>query len=238
MQPMTRATKIAVAVAALLLGVLLALRSSRWTPDAVGHVGEAERVVSGADAPITVRRARPLPSGGRAADTDHLAERRRQLRQLLLSAAGSSNGESNAPGSGPFASAPQRRPALADDVDSFAHAIAATIRSDFGPMAEGCYRELLGRVPQGKGSVVMRFEVLADASLGGVVNEADLTDDSTLRDHEFDTCLRESFLALDFDSLRTAGRVTMRFPFEFAEGKVDASYEPHLKDRRPGRERE
>ena len=130
------------------------------------------------------------------------------------------------------ASAPAPAPPAPMDVEELSRGIGEDIRSQFAPMAEGCYKELLARKPDAKGSVVMRFEILAEPSLGGVVNDADFDDDTTLREPSFDACLRESFLSINFESLRTTGRATVKFPFEFADGKVDASYQLHLKDRR------
>jgi hypothetical protein len=127
---------------------------------------------------------------------------------------------------------PVARDPASDDAEGYGRAIGERIRSDFAPMAEGCYRELLGRTPKAEGTVIMQFEILSEQSIGGVVNGAELADESTLRDPEFDTCLRESFRSLDFDTLRSRQRATLRFPFEFANGKVDASHEIHLNDKR------
>jgi hypothetical protein len=47
----------------------------------------------------------------------------------------------------------------------------------------------------------------------------------------FETCLRESFLAVNFDPPK-GGQITMRFPFHFEAGEVNTSHEIHLTDKR------
>ena len=48
----------------------------------------------------------------------------------------------------------------------------------------------------------------------------------------FETCLRESFLAVNFDPPPKGGQITMRFPFHFEAGEVNTSHEIHLTDKR------
>jgi hypothetical protein len=126
-----------------------------------------------------------------------------------------------------------RRPLRAtNDVEAAARFVQERIREDFVPMAKGCYRELLARKPEAEGDVMVGFEVVGDESVGGVVNSAEIRDESTLRDESLETCLRESFLSVYFDPPPAHAALTVRFPFHFAHGEVDGSHELHLRDRR------
>jgi hypothetical protein len=99
-------------------------------------------------------------------------------------------------------------------------------------MAKGCYRDLLQRKPEAEGDVVVAFEIMGDESVGGVVNSAEIREESTLRGPSLETCLRESFLAVYFDPPPGRAVATIRFPFDFAHGDVDGSHQLHLRDRR------
>jgi hypothetical protein len=132
----------------------------------------------------------------------------------------------------PSASLGQRRFRTTNDVEAAARFIQERIRNDFVPMARGCYQELLQRKPEVEGDVVVGFEILGDESVGGVVNSAEIRNESTLRDELLETCLRESFLSVYFDPPPGGARATIRFPFHFANGDVDGSHEIHLRDRR------
>jgi hypothetical protein len=157
-------------------------------------------------------------------------KREEMLRQLLVLLRPDQGSASN--GVAPSAPVAPLRFRSTNDVQTAARFIQERIRNDFVPMAKGCYQDLLRRKPEVEGDVVVGFEILGDESVGGVVNSAEIRDESTLRDESLETCLRESFLAVYFDPPPGGGRATIRFPFHFAHGDVDGSHELHLRDRR------
>ena len=110
----------------------------------------------------------------------------------------------------------QRRFRSTSDTATAARFIQERVRSDFVPMAKGCYDDFLRRKPEAEGVVSVGFEILGDESVGGVVNSAEIRDESTLRDESFETCLRESFLSVYFDPPPGGGKVSVVYPFRFA----------------------
>jgi hypothetical protein len=94
--------------------------------------------------------------------------------------------------------------------------IQTRIRSDFVPLAEQCYESLLASQPQARGKAVVEFAIAGDPSVGGIVESAELSEDSTLKEPEFETCLRESLLSVTFEPPAEGGRVTITYPFEFS----------------------
>lgn len=91
------------------------------------------------------------------------------------------------------------------------------VRRDFVPMAGSCYEELLERQPHAAGKLVVDVVVVGDTSVGGVVDEVELGDDTTLTDEAFTTCVRESMMAMVFDAPPDGrGKLTFSYPFEFA----------------------
>ncbi len=99
--------------------------------------------------------------------------------------------------------------------------IRARIREDFLPMAQGCYEQYQRRAPGASGRVVMRFVVVGDTRVGGVVDEAELDavdggmGDGGTGDQEFSTCLRESMMAMAFRPPPESGRLSVTYPFAF-----------------------
>ncbi len=98
------------------------------------------------------------------------------------------------------------------------------VREDFLPMAKACYEQFLERAPGQQGRVVMRFVILGNPHVGGVVDEAELDGadggmgDGGTGDPEFATCLRESMMAMAFRPPPESGRVDVTFPFTFRPG--------------------
>jgi hypothetical protein len=219
----------------VIFGLLLAgWRWSRTTDRVVGHQSRIETTSEDPKMPLSptstsVDRRAASDAGLTHLDPGRRAEILRDLLALLqhdADAAPAPNGTAaNAPG-GPT------RFRTTNDIEAAARFMQERIRNDFVPMARGCYQDLLRRKPESEGDVVVGFEILGDESVGGVVNSAEVRNESTLRDPLLETCLRESFLAVYFDPPPGGGRATIRFPFHFAHGDVDGSHELHLRDRR------
>jgi len=188
-----------------------------------------EAAASRSPSTLSDRRA-PADGGLTHVDPEKRAEMLQQLIALLKTDANrapepnAATTQTGVGGPRPFRST--------SDIEAAARFMQERIRSDFVPMAKGCYVDLLRRKPEAEGNVVVGFEILGDESVGGVVNSAAIRDESTLRDESFETCLRESFLSVYFDPPPGGGVATVRFPFHFANGEVDGSHELHLRDRR------
>src|SRR5262249_11912771 len=91
-----------------------------------------------------------------------LAERRRTLVALFLRAAAVGNDDASAALAEKTPLEVMRAPTTPDHAEAVAAAIQDRFRTDFAPMAEACYQELLARHPQAQGEVIMRYEILAD----------------------------------------------------------------------------
>lgn len=96
--------------------------------------------------------------------------------------------------------------------------IQERVREDFFPMAKQCYEELLARKPTAGGRFVVKFTIVGDEKVGGVVDEAEIDPSSTLKDEAMSTCLRESMLAMAFKPPPKGGTVTVSYPIAFSPG--------------------
>lgn len=113
--------------------------------------------------------------------------------------------------------------------------LRARIREDFAPMAAQCYDQWAARAPGAPaGRVVADFVILGDERVGGVVDEVTLEsgdrdagpDAGVLGDGEFQTCLRESMMAMAFRPPPGRGRLRVRYPFRFQPGDGGAPAAP------------
>ena len=99
--------------------------------------------------------------------------------------------------------------------------IQSAVRNQYFPVARSCYEELLGRQPDAKGTVTLRFSIVGDAEVdaGGVVEEVSLDDTSTMTDPEFLTCMRESMYSTVFEPPpRGSNRTTVVYPVVLEPG--------------------
>ena len=102
--------------------------------------------------------------------------------------------------------------------------IRERIREDFLPMASICYEQLLTRRPGTAGRTVMSFTVVGDTHVGGVVDNASINaGDGGLAEPEFETCMRESMMAMAFRPPSGSGSLTVTYPFRLEPGAADAA---------------
>lgn len=87
------------------------------------------------------------------------------------------------------------------------------IQEDFLPLAKQCYEAALERDAGIAGKLVMSFNIVGDDEVGGIVEAADSTEDSTITDPELLYCMRESMLSMSFEPPKHGGSVTVVFPF-------------------------
>jgi hypothetical protein len=132
------------------------------------------------------------------------------LRQALMArlaaeSAGEDGASDTMPGSGNQADA------------ALGNYVAHVMHDEFAPLATSCYEALLERDPSAEGSVLLQFSIAGDRSVGGVVIDASLGDESTLRNAEFSTCVSESLYSVVFDAPPEGHpTVTVKQSLEFA----------------------
>ncbi len=95
--------------------------------------------------------------------------------------------------------------------------IRQVFRDDMFPIMKECYASALKRQPKLAGKLVMKFAIVGDPQVGGVVEDAEFAPESDLQDDEMQTCVRESLSALTFDKPpEGGGRVTVTYPVLFS----------------------
>ncbi len=115
-------------------------------------------------------------------------------------------------------SRPKGSPAEDDDLPQAkyeASYIREHFRADMFPLIKSCYGGALKRRPTLAGKLVLRFNIVGDASVGGVVEGAEIAEGSDIQDPEMETCVRESLMTLTFDKPPKGGGVaTVTYPLE------------------------
>jgi hypothetical protein len=94
--------------------------------------------------------------------------------------------------------------------------IRAAVTEGMVPALHDCYDAELEEDPTLEGKVVMRFEILGDQEVGGVVDNVEIVgDETTLQNAALHECMEESMYALDFPAPDQGGTVTVTYPFLF-----------------------
>jgi hypothetical protein len=97
--------------------------------------------------------------------------------------------------------------------------IQKNFREDMFPILKQCYGAALKRRPELRGRLVLKFSIVGDPQVGGVVEDASIGEESDLEDPEMETCARESLLALTFDKPPSGGGlVKVTYPVLFSPG--------------------
>lgn len=221
------AVALAVAVAALLLWLA---RSRDGSPP-----NDRPAAPATSPAPDAPRAARDEPAGAPDATaplarTVHdRAVRDAVRRQIFLAWSRAGNDTTAiAPSAAPQAPDPLHAPMPTLDggaVDP--DYLRARIREDFLPMAQQCYAQWEHRAADAGGApagrVVTDFVIVGDEHVGGVVDEVTLdsgerdagADAAVFGDGDFQTCLRESMMAMAFQPPPESGRLRVTYPFTF-----------------------
>jgi hypothetical protein len=108
------------------------------------------------------------------------------------------------------AEAPPAEPVLDKDY------IQSRIREDLVPIAKECYETALEDQPDLAGKLVMKFAIVGEPDVGGVVDAAEIDPSSTLVHPDLHECMRESMMSLSFAPPDQGGTVQVTYPFEFA----------------------
>jgi hypothetical protein len=96
------------------------------------------------------------------------------------------------------------------------------VREDMFPLIKECYASALRQSPKLAGKLVLTFNIVGDPSVGGIVEDADFADESTIKDPEMSTCVRESMMTLTFDKPPSGGgSVKVTYPIAFSPGDDD-----------------
>ncbi len=173
----------------------------------------------GRSSPSSAKTASPAPVRKRTLKD---RERRDDLRRRIYAAFGEEPPPQEArrqarPKPAPLAQAPA---AARGSLDK--QYIQDRIREDFVPLAKECYEAALERDPKLGGKLKIDFEIVGDESVGGVVESAELSEDSEIQDEEFMYCMRESMLSMSFEPPKGGGSVSVTYPFSFSSGEEDA----------------
>jgi len=103
--------------------------------------------------------------------------------------------------------------------------IQKRVREDLFPIARKCYGDALKRDPKLAGRLVVSFRIIGDHKVGGVVDDAKLTDETTIADPELQTCVRESMMAVSFDAPPNDQEITVVYPIGFSPEDDEAGSE-------------
>ncbi len=148
--------------------------------------------------------------------------KRDQLRNLIWHAIGQPPPDAGAPVRGAAYVFPERPPWRDSPQDGGGSPridpkyIRERIHEDFIPLAKKCYEDALERDPKLGGRVLLAFNIVGDAKIGGIVEAADVLNDSTLRDPDVIDCIRQSFLSVTFPPPPDGGTVTVVYPLTFS----------------------
>ncbi|MFV8749629.1 AgmX/PglI C-terminal domain-containing protein [Nannocystaceae bacterium ST9] len=164
--------------------------------------------------------AKPKPKLDRAA-SDRMRE---QIQRSLDSRSEAVGSRSAAPAGGRADEGE-----LADEPPPLdADYIRERIREDLLPVAVECYESALVDNPELAGELVVNFAILGDPEVGGVVDEVEVGDESTLASEFVRECVRESMMAVNFDAPPEGGRVDVTYPLAFApDGPPDPTPVPN-----------
>ncbi len=180
-------------------------------PELVAIANAAD--LSGPNAPSAsatnaVASASGMPTLDRAR-ADLIREKLRELPPILPGAASAT----------PAKSSDGLYPRMPDDSNSgtaLKDYIRQRIKDDYVPLARSCYENALAKNSDLGGRVVMKFKIVGDRRVGGVVDSADVDPSSTIQDETFLTCVKESMMAVSFDAPADDKAVTVAYPLVFS----------------------
>lgn len=93
--------------------------------------------------------------------------------------------------------------------------IKSAIAEQLVPVARECYESALEDQPELAGKLVANFTIVGAEEVGGIVEEAEISEDSTLDSAFVRECMRESLMAVTFEPPTDGGSVQVSYPFIF-----------------------
>lgn len=225
-----RAQRVALAVGVVALGAGLVwylARSDQGSTERPGSAAQASSTVETHSAALGSQPSRTAPAPSAAPRTLKDRKHRDEVRERIYAAFGEAPPGTpkapNPPSSVPSPPlAPPPTPGSKPKGSLAKEYIQKRIREDFLPLAKECYEAALERDPELGGKLTVNFEIVGDESVGGIVESAELSDDSDIRDEEFMYCMRESMLSMSFEPPKGGGSVTVTYPFLFSNEDDDS----------------
>jgi hypothetical protein len=93
--------------------------------------------------------------------------------------------------------------------------VREAIKEQLVPVAVDCYNTALQQDPELGGKLILRFTIVGVEEIGGVVEEAEVDEESTLDSEFVRECLRESVMDVTFEPPPDGGRVEVSYPLTF-----------------------
>ncbi len=88
--------------------------------------------------------------------------------------------------------------------------------NELKPLFIECYENTLATDPSAAGKITVRFTIVGEPDIGGMVSESEIIDaDSTIKNPEFRQCMQESMFAANFEAPEDGGTIEVRYPFDF-----------------------
>ena len=101
------------------------------------------------------------------------------------------------------------------DDDPWNALMADLLSNDFGPLADECFAAAKERNPELGGMADIRFTVVADEDVGGVVETAEAGDGNEIEDPGFVECMQETMLSTIFPPPTDNGRRDIKLTMPF-----------------------
>ncbi len=84
------------------------------------------------------------------------------------------------------------------------------------PLVKQCYEQALLAHPETAGKLVVRFSIVGDPELGGLIEQSEIVDtEGGAADEGLSTCVRETMYALRLQAPEGGGRMVVTYPFIF-----------------------
>lgn len=217
-----RSSRVVIGAAVVVLGGALV-----WL--GLGRRGDKGPPSAGAPAQASAKRSRPSARQNTEARRARDAMRAQIVSELERKrSAAAASATAKAPPREAPSQAPPARAAASDEDRPKGHYdpkyIQKHVREDIFPLLRECYEEALSRRPKLGGKLILTFTIAGDPSVGGIVEEADFAEESSIQDEEMRTCVRESLMTLTFEKPpEGGGYVTVRYPIEFSADDEDAA---------------
>jgi hypothetical protein len=94
------------------------------------------------------------------------------------------------------------------------------MREDFMPLARQCYEHELEKDPKFSGRFVLKYRIVGDKHIGGVVDSAVYDDEkTTMKSASFAQCMTESMMSVSFGAPpEDQHEINITYPYVFSAG--------------------
>lgn len=158
-------------------------------------------------APVGTPRAKPSPGDRMARDL-----KREQIWRALGSSPPRQPAKAPEEATPPSEAAQPEAPELPPLDPEY---IKSAIAEQLLPVAEECYESALEDEPELAGQLLVEFTIVGAEEVGGVVESAQINDESTLDNAFVRECMRESVMAVTFEPPEDGGQLAVTYPFNF-----------------------